>query len=394
MPAPDVQYVLDGAMEAGHIAGDTYYWMMELEPNANAVMDETEGLCRDGPQSPHWRGLVAMGLHLEERYIGWRAQNPPERLLASMQGAMALRHMLSESILTMASHSVDNGFARWGAKALQAVEDRYCAATSLEVIRRALRRSASDFRTATVDDMHAVRAMVDERYQASREAYHRLLRQAQSPRVHANYDDDIEVVRDLLKERQRAARRVIKRSIRFFERLMGPETTRMFIAGQAIRVEGQHAIYEIKRHSSLTESHGGHRALAVFDKTHPDLMLCEICINTPGVPLLDHVGSLIMHIKAGEEEEILKIGNAHVRDDSAYQQEWLEPFLPKKRTEMQIQALDDVLQVLTGDTEERKVKVADMKKQVSAWVFKTVIAEHLPFYQRARLVGYPELQCG
>jgi hypothetical protein len=66
---------------------------------------------------------------------------------------------------------------------------------------------------------------------------------------------------------------------------------------------GEYANYEIAKKGA----HGS--LLSAFSKKHENLHLCDICIYTPNVPLADHIASIVMHIRAGEEESVLRIGN-------------------------------------------------------------------------------------
>jgi hypothetical protein len=402
MPAADVQYVLDGAVECGHIGGDTHFFFMELAPNANELFDSCGAdrpttAPRDGDS--YWKSLTDMGLSFERAYVNWRSDRPLDMHLASFQGLRAIPHVFREMSRTAASHIVENNFGGWTPSAIEHLDHRFDMTRSLQIMRRTMHRAASDFSGADANDMQIMHQRVTARYEANRAAYNETIariraemhgRDVEWTDVPYERERDVKSTQALIRERVKEERRIIKRSVKFLNRLMGENTTRMFIGGDRIRVEGQHAIYEIGKESNLMQSHGGFRALSVFDKENPDLLLCQLCINTPGVPLLDHVASLVMHIRSGEEDQILSIGNASNINDAAYDRLWLAPHLPVKRQidfDINLFPWDRDLDPLER-AEKRMIyhrKVEEMVKVTSKHIFEEVLADFVPLLTKSRL---------
>lgn len=404
MPAPDVQYVLDSSLECGHIGGDTHFFFMELCPNTNQIMDEYTHPAMT-PERSYWSQLTDMGLAFEQSYLKWRAGSPAESMLASFQGLRHVPYIFREMSRTAASHIVENDFGGLTPNALKHLEERFDFSRSLQIMRRTMRRASADFSGATMADMRVIRDRVEGRYDENRREYQATLARIRagigdgSIEVHPYRSNDIWVenvrsdreVKDMrarLRERVKDERRVIKRSVKFLTKLVGSDTTRMFLSGDRIRFEGRHAIYELQKQSNLMESHGGFRALSVFDKDHPDLLLCQLCINTPEVPLLDHVASLILHIQAGEEDQILNIGNANNINDAAYDRPWLTPFLPKRRSELNLDLDRMILSPWMRNPAlraRREKQEAVMRKVTAKHIFEEVIADFLPVANAACL---------
>ena len=346
MPSSDVQYCLDSAIECGKLAPDTYHYFMELCPNTDAIFDEFEEKERPFDNfKNYWRDLTDSNLYLENMYINWRHEN---RVDARMASFMAMKHLpetFHELHGSVAGFLAQNKFTEINQRAIQYLDRKFDFTRVSKIMKRSLTRAAYDFMHA--DDLpeieNRIRIQTEERMYR---AYHQLAMGDDTPWLDGDeYDGENnyiiktkftekqhkKIFANLRKEREESKRKVIKRSIKFMNKLVGSETTRVFMGGNAIRFEGQYAIYELSKQSRAMESHGGFRALAVFDKEQPDLLLCRVCIGTPQVPLLDHVASIIMHIQAGEETEILRIGNASNIDPVSYEKEWLAPYLPKKR---------------------------------------------------------------
>jgi len=376
LPAADVQYVLDGSLEAGHISGDTHFYLMEIATNANEVVDAHDQQARldQGAPESHWQSLTRMGLYFEAEYVRWRADRPADAKMASLQGLRHLPETFREFSRTCASVMAENGHRTLSRDAIALLDRKFEFQTTKQIMRRTMQRASCDFADSSPEELADVKMLVEGRYQENRRAHDEAiqrLRENMTTQINNAYynivtigtatnttintrwvtttsgtntvymhgaggglyrqPDEREIRRTqrMIRERKEAERRVLKRSIKFLSKLVGNETTRMFIGGEGIRFEGQHAIYELKKMSNLMSSHGGFRALSVYHKEHPDLLLCNICIYTNDVPLLDHVASLVLHIQAGNEEEILKIGNAREVHESAYELEWLAPHLPK-----------------------------------------------------------------
>ncbi len=413
MPAPDVQYVLDSSVECGHIGGDTHFYLMELAPNANAIVDGYEHPAEHDPNVSHWSRLTDMGLAFEQEYLRWRATSPRDMHLASYQGLRTVPYTFREMSRTAASHIVDHGFTGMTPAALRHLEERFEFSRTLQIMRRAMHRASRDFAGADRRDMRLMDAAVNNKFDANRLAYEQTLArlreniadrewiEAVPYERHDIWADDPASARHVkdtearLRERVKQERKVIKRSVKFLNRLIGTDTTRMFIGGDRIRFEGQHAIYELQKMSNLMQSHGGFRALSVFDKEHPELLLCQLCINTPNVPLLDHVASLVMHIKAGEEDQILKIGNASTIHERAYDREWLVPYLPMKRDPNAPLDLDRMIMgaAFRTDPETERRREA-MRHVTSKHIFREVIADFLPVANAAALTfGRDRFDC-
>lgn len=344
MPAPDVRYFLDGSIECGHIAGDVYHYFMEMAPDANEVLDaynSTETFDK------HWHGLADTGMYLENIYIDRRAKKSGlDRLSPSFRGLTEFNTILKSQLFNASDVAVSNGFVRWTPGAEDLLNKEFAFGNSMKLLKRSITRASQDFDGFTLEDIKQVR----EKIEAKRHAEF-LLQQEQMLALRSSIGADllseegsgfgdrlsvmsssveINKAKRKIQERVKKERGVIKRSARFLSKLIGDDATRMYVGGHALVIEGKHAIYELKKKSNLMNSHGGFAALSVFDKDNPDIHLCDLCIYTDGVPLLDHIASLVMHIRTGHEDEILRVGNATNCSTLAYEKKWLSDYLPSR----------------------------------------------------------------
>ena len=438
MPAPDVRYVLDGSLQFGHIAGDTHFYMMEWAANANQLVDEHED---NAPYDTHWKRLTAAGLYYENEYLKWRADNREEAKFASIATIGSLAQSFRDRVHACADKLVENKHTSLSREAMRDLEMSYNYPEQVQILRRAVHRAAKDFDGWTNRDFVELHGDVEKVYDRNRERYDQAINQicnnaqlqvgtylanvtnigSNATPLIATYDnegntavicqvtaanitahtincqtnllrmpDEAEVRRaqKTLLARQRADRKVIKRSVKFLSKLIGEDTIRLYLSGEAIRIEGRHAIYELKKTCRLGYAHGGWPALAVYEKEYPDLMLCNICLFTPNVPLLDHVASIVMHIQAGEEDQILKIGNTVNEADRAYELPWLAPHLPERSRRIDFASFADQPRTPEAIAKRRRHRFR-MAKIMARHLYKEALADFMPMLRESGVL--PEL---
>lgn len=310
MPAPDIRYVIDSAAECGDIALDTHTYIAMLCDTPNALIDDYV----DPPElleAKDWRGLnVALGQHLERTYEEWReTASLDDRAFCTVGALDELGHMVDT-----AADSIAWRLSERNETDVSAIRAFTAQSTMMKFVER-----------------------LDQDISLSKKSFTIMLNEVETRRLRWREERD-RVLDDILRDIEfggkppaytRENRSIIKRSYKFLSRLIGAEKTRVYINGGTIRFKGKKAIFELSKRSHLTNSHGGSSALSMFDINHPDMHLGTICIYTPDVPLLDHVASLIMHIQAGEEDEILRQGNIYATEYFKTL-DWYEDVCPPK----------------------------------------------------------------
>jgi len=102
----------------------------------------------------------------------------------------------------------------------------------------------------------------------------------------------------------RDERKAIRRGIELLADLIGQEAMRDFLRTRKMEIQGEKfSIHLTLDH--LKESHGGATTKVYVGEDE----ICSLCIYTPDTPILDHVASLITHVRAGLEDDIISIGN-------------------------------------------------------------------------------------
>jgi len=389
MPAPDVQYFLDCSATCGQIAGDTHFYFMEMCPNTNEVFDAYD---RRDHAGSYWKSLTAMGLYFEDQYIQWRANNRHDSKMASYASLELIPTVFKEMVDTASGYLADSNLDHVDSNAINFLNDRMELEAIKGVVRRSLMRTACDFNDLAAESITAVSNQI-----VSHQEQNRMLHQIALNESNFIMDDGEWIdsshgkklnkneIQRIVREKKEENKKIIKRSVKFLNKLIGSDTTRIFLGGNAIRFEGEYAIYELSKQSNVMESHGGFKAVSIYDKNNPDLLLCNLCISTPNVPLLDHVANIVMHIRAGEELEILRIGNARNIDSVAYDKEWLNPYLPSP-TISKKSLLDNtpiIPGLIAGMRPDRAIRSAMFKPIITQMMYNEVIEEFSPMILKA-----------
>ena len=323
MPSPEVSYCVEGACQLVKIGGDVCHYIMG-HPDADRIYDAFDlGRPSDAVDGNWNNSLNAQARYLENVFTDWRKQASSEqRRGSSIHGLLTLREQFEELSLTcvrqLAFQAEELSKTQAG---IDAAVARYQLEHGLGVLERVLERSQEDLDCFSTDEMqHILRTEVEaERARA-----------LDFQRAHQHYTYDGQTITFHKGPKpKKTHRNPLKRSIKLLTSIIGAEPTRVFINREAIRFEGSLAVYQLTLTGGLHVQHGG-ATLDIYGKDDPEQKLCRLCIYTPGVPVCDHVASIVMHIRSGQEEDILTIGNAFDVSEAAYQREWLVPYLPKR----------------------------------------------------------------
>lgn len=380
MPAPDVSYCLDCSFTVGHISADTYFYLMHLCPEANDVVDDYDRQPRRRFER-HMDSLADMGLYFEDAYLQWRAKNRDLAILASAAAA----RMFPEQIMMLADSEARHQIGE-GTNSFSPDDMSKDFARSLAIVRRSHKRMMSD-----LEGLDRSRIGTLEKQYRALLAAHRAACQAEiaiddgaiQPVLQDIAWDDLPpgtgtaLAKSYIK-RRRETQSTMKRSVKFLSKLIGYDKTRIFVSGDRLTFEGEHCIYELKKTGSLSRSHGSAR-LSVFTK-QDDIHLCDLCIYTPKTPVLDHVANIVMHLQAGEEEEILKIGNPYNIKDRAREEGWLMPYLPPPvdpNITRRVMLTDDFREA--GERLNRHERhIEPMKRRIARWIVGNLDQPFLP----------------
>lgn len=323
---PDLSLYVRDQDERGFLGNDVYEWLSWVTKSGSRLIDgfapprPGEGLRETRER------LKREGLELESHYLAWRATaSSIERRHSSLFCMDQLSETVGALIETAASVLLARGYETFDNRARLYLNRAYEFDHRKAIIKRAAWRCHADFRgyssRMVIEARNYSNKLFNESEADELERAHEL-----KDYLPPNFRIGMPNTARKVKVARKRQRRAIIRAINFAARLVGRERAHDFVRGGKFRIQGRLAVYELTARGRQTQAHGG--ATFVVRAKEDDAELCHLCIYTPGVPLMDHLASMVMHVDAGEEEMLLTTGNAYDIKPEAHTHEWLKPFLP------------------------------------------------------------------
>lgn len=329
MPAPDVCYVLDGAVELCEITADAHFFFMHLCPHVNTVVDRLEQHHPPIPSDTRTGSRFCNALM--EFYAGWWRQAPKiDRDACSIAGLWSAKYQLKEiagSIrIGAVRHVTDRGHT--GRRGLR-------KAMSRRVMRHVMKTDpvCTEYLRLWREMLRRIRTVGPMDCRAACDRMNGLINQSNDLRSR-----EIQMRRELIDKRnhrqRKHRRKVITKSYNLLRSVTGEETARAFIAGDGITIEGKDFDFIARRGGSLSETGHGAMRIEVADKS--GVVLTDLCIYFDDIPAMDQVAALALHVMVGEEREILETGNYF----SVREEGFASPLLDAKPHEAPVQLED------------------------------------------------------
>lgn len=104
-------------------------------------------------------------------------------------------------------------------------------------------------------------------------------------------------------------RKVIRRSAALAATIVGEREVASFIKGAPVRIEGEGLDIEAARAGSLAASGHGSLRLKLLDKSGAELG--RLCAYFEGMPALDQLAGIKLHLASGNERAVLDTGNLY-----------------------------------------------------------------------------------
>lgn len=313
---PDIQHVLDSALDADDITGFTHV-ALNLYGSVSAVSSIVD---RDRGRGRWSQRGGAMALELDEYAHGLAAQLP-ERDQRRMVASALVRE-------PAALFSLAKVLAGWN------FEDSTCggALFAFKPHPRTRRNGAPRGQLRYRLTQPACIRNYVQRLRCESTDHHfelaRRLRQRPWP-DHPSEADELqsyfEQQRLRLEARRRdqmrtwthklqrpkevkAQRKMIARSAAAAETILGSDQLRRLLAGKALRLRGEHLVFRIQTADVSSIGHGG-VTVRLEDDTGADL--AGLCLYFTDTPALEQVSALALHLQTGGEQEMISTGNLY-----------------------------------------------------------------------------------
>lgn len=125
-----------------------------------------------------------------------------------------------------------------------------------------------------------------------------------------------------MKRREKKRRRMLIRASAIAAAVLGVSSVAAFAKGQPVRIEGERVDFVVARGGSIAAS--GHGALDIALHERGGQKLAGLCYYEKNAPALDQLVSIAMHVAAGEEADLIRIGNLFSINRDAHQHPVIE----------------------------------------------------------------------
>lgn len=324
---PDLQYVLDGGVEYGHITGGAH-----VACNLFADIDELDRVhAIPHPGTRGWASTAAMCTEVEAYGQSLIAQIDEPALKAACLGATttSFLHALSDYAEYVCGQAFEDEL--WGGSMIHAHEHRLTRRG--HIYKRVARKLRSDtFIKRAVRYHHTEegfkhllrqRAIIGDPLPPANDAGFELLNltlNAQRRRSHersrAWLRDHAPEISKAARRGRRADRRAIIRAATIASAILGASTVSAFARGEAVRLPTDDIVIEVALGGDIGRV--GHSALDVTLKDNADVFLAKMCIYQKELPALDQLASLALHVQTGGVADVLAAGNLFNASPSAF----------------------------------------------------------------------------
>jgi hypothetical protein len=378
----DLSYFIDGAVEINDLPVDVAFWLRHLCPYVGSLLNqETNDPCT---LEEHYVDTERRLIRVHNAYNKWfnnPKTDPIEKTVCMGVGLSSIRHLVVEAAKYIAETAIvekneDGGFPfnlRFSEPETKMV--RRFKPTRITETGGHYEITVHDWKPL-LEDGHIKRWLqliseIMDRY-----------------RGFSEFPEEIEIFipKEKTRYRQeydRQQRKVIRRGIRLLDDLIGEDATRTFLATRTLDIPGEKFTLRVKV-DHLKESHGGGTTQVLLK----DQEICNLCIYTPETPILDHVASMITHVRAGLEDDLVAIGNPYgIKATEPTGVEVLDKRLgilgPVVGPEMVCDSIRPEVRniIRLGDSPFTKTLQTRMRRRILGYLYETVLEQ----YQLPRL---------
>jgi hypothetical protein len=295
LPA-DVMFSLDSSVECGDMTADVHAYITLLDEDPLGWHDSLSG-------SDEFFRL--MNATARQRMAAWReTADLDDRATITWLGFQELPSTLTDSARHVLSAAIKlRGPERPAIEALLTnrafVADN--AAPFLPAFNEIVMRARDDVRimgrAAFCEALH----LVPDFYRRVNERRMQLITESMQLEHAAHYRKPVP------RSVRKARRKPLVKAIDLLAKIGGQQTASAFISGDDVVVTGKRFNFRARKGVLSSNGHGALN-LTVTDKDNIELV--DLCFYFENMPAPDQLAALILHVKAGNEDDIITTGNA------------------------------------------------------------------------------------
>jgi hypothetical protein len=293
LPA-DVMYSLDSCVESGDMTADVHAYITLLDGDPLGWYESLGGT----------DFIRLMNATARQRMAAWREDADfDDRATLTWMGFNELPATLTDSARHVLSEAIKlRGPEEEGVKTLLENRDFVTdnAAPFLPALGEVVMRARDDVRLMGKDAFSEARYLVPDFYRRVSERRMELITES----IRA---EQIAAFKALPRSVRKAKRKPLVKAIELLSKIGGQQTASAFISGDDIIVTGKRFNFRARKGVLSSNGHGALN-LTVTDKNNIELV--DLCFYFENMPAPDQLAALILHVKAGNEDEIVTTGNA------------------------------------------------------------------------------------
>jgi hypothetical protein len=297
----DVMYSLDSCVETGDMTADVHAYI--------TIIDEDPVGWHDSLGGPDFIRL--MNATARQRMAAWREYaDLDDRATLTWIGFNELPSTLTDSARHVLSEAVKlRGPDSEGIKDLISNRDFVAdnAAPFLPSLGEVVMRARDDVRIMGRSAFCEARYLINGLYRSIRERRMQLITDS------LQHEQLTQFNRPVPRSIRKARRKPLVKAIELLSKIGGQQTASAFISGDDIVISGKRFNFRARKGVLSSNGHGALN-LTVTDKDNVELV--DLCFYFENMPAPDQLAALILHVKAGNEDDIVTTGNA-IRTHSA-----------------------------------------------------------------------------
>lgn len=190
------------------------------------------------------------------------------------------------------------------------------------------------------------------------------------------------------------AKKAIKRGLKTLESFVGSNDVRLFNSGDGFIVEAKLFNYRFRKsHTSIIKHTMNplsiHVPYDIIVMTKENLELANLCVYFDETPLIDQLISTVLHLKSGNEEEVLRTGNFFNKKDSFYHNPIINKMF-KSDAERYAEDLSEYTEMVNNivGNMENLIETSDELRESRYYKIKEALFKALPTYLGMELPTY------
>lgn len=324
---PDLQHVLDGGVEYGHITGGAHVACFLF-----ADIDELDRVhSMPHPDKRGWDATAAMCAEVEAYGQRLIAQIDEPNLRAACLGSTttSFLHALSEYAEFVCGQSYED--AIWGGSMIHRHET--AANWRGRIHRRLARRLRTDgwvkracrnhHGESGYEHLRHLRALIGTPLPPVNEYGFKLLSIALNDQRARSVErsrkwlaDHAPAIRRETRRAQTRERRSIIRAAALASAIVGASAVSAFARGEPVRLPGDDIVLEVRLAQTIRRC--GHGAVNIMLKDRDDAYLAGLCVYQDELPAFDQLASLALHVQSGCIGDVIKAGNVFNPSPNAF----------------------------------------------------------------------------